>query len=1003
MVQLYKNEIKTAVEKSIDENINGIVTFEKINYSFFFHFPNLTLAMNNVDVIGIHTFEKDTLAHIDRVDLQLNWFKFLIQDKIEIDAVVLNKPVVHMLVLHDGTPNYTILKKDTTATDTSDYSAVSLDRFQIREGVIRYLDEADNHWIELYGVEHNGKIDIEKNTIRYLTTTDIAHFSMTDDGLNYIHDKELSLHMNMAFDLHSNTCTIQENAIRINKLVFGIDGSIQFLPVGYDINITFASREAAFSDILSLVPNAYKQDLKKLKTEGMLTCSGNIHGKYYDTSSVLPAFHVDFKIADAMLQMQQFPSKIKDIQCELEIDNASGIMDSTSINIRNVSMDVGGHPVKGRFKMQGFTDVYIDTDLHAELEFETIEKIFPIEHVDIQGKLNVDVQAKGMYRKKAGAEALALTSIPAFNLALTLSDGTLKYDSAQATFHDIHLLLNSSNTDGDPEHTTINLKSLQVLLGDNSITGNILVQGLHSCYIKSNLKASMDLADIEKLYPANTNIIKGLFKTDIAIDGLYDAEKNLFPAVHALLHLTNGYLQTTGYPEPIENIHIHARAENTTGKAEHTRVDFDQLTFLMEGNPFSVKGYIEDFIRMNYNVSIKGLLDLEKITKIFPTEGVTLAGTLDTDIESKGSIVDIENKNFANIACSGNILLQKFKYRSTSFRVPLHLNEAYLSLTPEKIIMNKCTGRVGRTKFAMTGDLTNYMYFVTSNDDMITGDINLTSDTLDLTPWIDKTYTHRRKNAVTVETAAPAPPVDQDVWEVPKNVNFIFDSQIEHLFYQDLHITKLKGEIAIKNGILTLNETGFNSLNAYFSVDGDYNTTDIKHPLFDIHLKVKELDINRAYNEIALVRKLAPAAGNTFGRVSVNYTLSGELTRKGAVKLESLHGGGNISVADAKINGMKMFEEISRSAKKQDMQNPDLKNVSMDSEIHDNKLFIKPFSLKVNGLNTDVEGSNDITGGNLNYVLKIELIPIDKMKIPFHVTGTYDNPKVAMGKGKKDS
>ena len=163
-----------------------------------------------------------------------------------------------------------------------------------------------------------------------------------------------------------------------------------------------------------------------------------------------------------------------------------------------------------------------------------------------------------------------------------------------------------------------------------------------------------------------------------------------------------------------------------------------------------------------------------------------------------------------------------------------------------------------------------------------------------------------------------------------------------------------------------------------------------------------QLDINRAYNEIALVRKLAPAAGNTYGRVSVDYKLSGELTRKGAVKVETLRGGGNITVADAKINGMKMFEEISRSAKKQEMKNPDLKNVSMDSEIHDNTLFIKPFSLKVNGLNTDVEGSNDITGGNLNYVIRIELIPIDKMKIPFHVTGTYDNPKVTMGKGKKD-
>jgi len=236
---------------------------------------------------------------------------------------------------------------------------------------------------------------------------------------------------------------------------------------------------------------------------------------------------------------------------------------------------------------------------------------------------------------------------------------------------------------------------------------------------------------------------------------------------------------------------------------------------------------------------------------------------------------------------------------------------------------------------------------------------------------------------------------------VPKNINFIFDSDIANVFYEDFHITGLKGEITIKNGIVTLNETGFNSMNAFFSIDGDYNTQDMQHPKFDVTLNIKELDINRAYREIKLVRKLAPATGNTYGRMTINYKLAGELNKDGTVNLGSLNGGGNITIADAKINGMKMFDEISKSAKKQEVKDPDLKDFSMDSEIHDNKLFVKPFSLKVNGLNTDIEGSNDITGGNLNYLIKIELIPIDKIKIPFHVTGTYNDPKVAMGKGKK--
>ena len=1002
IVQLYKDEIKREIESTIDENINGIVTFDELDYSLFFHFPHLTLAMNKVDVVGIKEFEKDTLAHVDRIDLQLDWLEIIFYNKIKVDQIVLNKPKVHMLVLHDGNANYDIFKKDTTSDPDDGYASISLDEFAIHDGVLRYLDHTTDRWVELHGLDHAGKIEIIEDKVEYLTTTTIQHVSISDREIHYLHDKKMVLDMNLEYDMQSNICSIKENSIQLNKLVLGLDGTIAFLPSGYDFDVTVNSKQASFSDILSLIPNIYKDEFKEIETEGLLTCSGLIKGKYFDTSDVLPAFHLDFNISDAMLQVPEFPSKIKDIEFDLVIDNASGIMDSTIFDLQRVSMDFGGHPIKGRFKMQGVNERYIDTEILAELELSNIEKVFPIEHFDIQGKLNLELKAKGIYEKKKLKSSSEITSIPAFDLNLSVSDGTLKYDSAAAAFHDIQFLLSSNNSDGIPSHTNVDLKALEMFLGENSISGSVLLKGLNPSYIKSDLKASIDLADVEKLYPANDNIIRGLFHTDVSVDGVYDSEKDLFPSVNALVKLTNGYFKAPNYSEPIENIDINAKAVNTTGKAENTRLDFDELNFLLEGNPFSMTGYIEDFVKMNYDFKIKGLLDLDKITKVFPIEGVTLSGTVDSDIESKGSIVDIENKNFSKIACTGNVLLEDIKYRTPSFVRSLHLNKAFLKLTPEKIVMTQCNGRVGRTKFSVTGDLTNYMYFLTSNNDMITGDLKLVSDTLDLTPWIDKTFTSKRKNLPTVEPTPPAF-VEPTAWEVPKNVNFVFDSEIEHVFYQDMHITKLKGEVVVRNGILTLNETGFNSLNAYFSVEGDYNTTDMKHPLFDVHLIIKELDVNRAYKEIALVRKLAPAAKDTYGRMSINYKLSGELTRKGYVKLESLKGGGNITIADAKINGMKMFDEISRSAKKQDIKNPELKNLSMDSEIHDNKIYVKPFSLKVNGLNTDIEGSNDITGGNLNYLVKIELIPIDKMKIPFHVTGTYDDPKVAMGKGKRDS
>ena len=38
----------------------------------------------------------------------------------------------------------------------------------------------------------------------------------------------------------------------------------------------------------------------------------------------------------------------------------------------------------------------------------------------------------------------------------------------------------------------------------------------------------------------------------------------------------------------------------------------------------------------------------------------------------------------------------------------------------------------------------------------------------------------------------------------------------------------------------------------------------------------------------------------------------------------------------------------------------------------------------------------------MNYLLRIALPPFDLVKIPLHVDGTYDNPKVHIGKGHED-
>lgn len=295
----------------------------------------------------------------------------------------------------------------------------------------------------------------------------------------------------------------------------------------------------------------------------------------------------------------------------------------------------------------------------------------------------------------------------------------------------------------------------------------------------------------------------------------------------------------------------------------------------------------------------------------------------------------------------------------------------------------------GKSCFKLNGMVKDYFCFFKDDGDLVEANLILDADTLDLNEWKELF------SSTSAQTTQPS-----KVWKVPTTIDFDFDSDLKCVMYDDMTIKDMKGEIRIKDGILTLTQTGFNTLNAFFYIGGMYDSRNIDHPLFDFDLDIQKLDIQKAYHGIKLLKALAPAASETEGVFSIKYKIKGELDQGMNPKTETLTGGGELKIADAKINGMKLFDELGKAAGKKEMNNPHLKEFTLVSEIRNNRLYLKPFSVKISGFHTEIEGVNDINGP-ISYQIKVELLPIERLKIPFNVSGTYDNPKVSLGKGAK--
>jgi len=1001
---IYKNKIRLQAEQEINKNINGTLSFDDVSISIFKDFPNVTLTLDNVIVEGKGVFVEDTLARIDELDIEIRTGSLLRGNTIDIKSTHLLRPTLYFETLKNGLANYENILPASSApagapTDTTAAVNVMLDRISIEDGVVVYEDKSTELFAELRGVNYTGSGDFAKNIFDLETKTKIKEFTLDYGNIRYFSKKHVSIDLVMTMNLTENKFTFRENDIRINHFKFSVEGTFAILSSGYDIDLKFNTREASFKTILSLIPGLYMDDFKQIATAGELQFDGYVKGVYSDKS--IPAFLTNIKVSDAMFKLDSLPDPVENIQLDLTVKNEYGITDSMIVDLKNFHMDMRKHPIHGRAKLKGYPHYRIDADVLADLDLAELEKMYPIKGIELKGKLNGELKVNGQYIAAPSKPGDSIQfnvpkQLPAFHVDVKLVDGKIRYDHLPKAIENVQMHLTANNKTGKLENTVIDISAFHLDMDKNPIHGYLKISGFNNYQIDTDIKATVDLADLEKMYPIENFVMKGLLDLDLEAKGVFNQSTKKFPTVDAKFNLSNGYLKSGDYPEPLENIHLVTEAVNPSGKLADTRVTINKLTYTLEGEPFDVTGSISDLEDYHYDLKINGVVDLAKITKIYPIENMQLKGEIDTDIEVRGNLADIEKKRYDKLKNDGTIEIKNFELTGRDIPRSIRINDALFTFTPMKIVMERFTGKFGRSNVTMTGDLTDYMAFVSRNDDLITGDINLKCDTLDLNEWYLPTTATNTKTVQKKNSAST--PESKTAWQVPANINFTFDSDIHVVKYQDMNITDLDGEIKIMDGALTLHETGFNSLNAKFNLSGDYNTRDIHHPIFDFELDIKELDINKAYNEIKLVRDMAPAAGNTFGELSISYKLRGELSPDMTPKTETLTGGGDIQIANAKINGMKIFEEISKTAKKEDINDPHLKDFHMTTEIRDNKIFVKPFDIKISGLNAEIEGVSEISGP-ISYIVKIELLPIEKLRIPFHVSGTYDNPKVAIGKG----
>ena len=615
--------------------------------------------------------------------------------------------------------------------------------------------------------------------------------------------------------------------------------------------------------------------------------------------------------------------------------------------------------------------------------------------LETKGDLSFNGFAKGTYSD---------TQMPAFNVGLLVKDAMFKYPDLPTAVNNINMDLLIDNKDGVIDNTVVDLKKLHLDFGSNPVDARLLIQNLKDYRMEGNLKAKLNLAELNKMFPMEGLEMKGTYSVDASAKGVYDSIKKIIPTVNASMSLMDGYIKSAEFPLPLQDLKFQSTIKNTSGKMAETFIAVNDFSMVMDDEKFTANLTLENLDDYTWNINANGGVDIEKMTKIFPLDGMTLAGKVKGDFQTKGKMSDVTAERYDRLPTSGAVSLKDFKFTMKDMPYDVTISNSDAVFDPKKIELRNTSGTIGKSDFAVSGAVSNYIGYVFGKE-IIKGNVDFNSTLLDL-------------NEFMTETEAPATPTDTasfGVIPIPDNIDFILRSSIKTVKMMDYTMTDLNGDIIAKDGVANMSNVKFNMLGGSFVVNGSYNAKDLQHPKYDFALKIDGMSIQQAATSFSIVKTYVPIAGLVNGNFSTDFKVNGELGQDLMPKMTTVNGGGLVKIAQAALTQSKLVSGVTSLTKLNDTDQVSLKDVLMSASISDGRLSVKPFDVKFGSYLTTISGSTGVDG-TIDYSLKM-MVPAGQLGSQFNslvnqyagtnnstteipltigVGGTYNNPKTTL-------
>lgn len=253
----------------------------------------------------------------------------------------------------------------------------------------------------------------------------------------------------------------------------------------------------------------------RLQADGKYTTK-IVHSGIRKTDTVIatiPKFAAQLELKNGYFQHPDMPVPIHKINFKLNAENKDSQIKNTTVLIQDIDIAALDNFISGFAKIDRNAKSPVDVLLKADVDFADIKKLYPLKGIELAGKMNINLQTKGIYSKQR-------KRFPTTRAIVKLTSGRIKTSSFVHALENIEIDANLLNTDGTLKNTKMNISPVSFSMGGQAFSLRAKVNNFENVAYDIRSKGAVNIGSIYKLFAIKGYQVKGIVTTNLSLKGL---------------------------------------------------------------------------------------------------------------------------------------------------------------------------------------------------------------------------------------------------------------------------------------------------------------------------------------------------------------------------------------------------------------------------------------------------------------------------------------------------